>query len=375
MCAKSPWHPSDRREHAFAGRAVDAGVHVTFVEPPRDVRSIGRGSVTRYARGLTGHLLVETPPGLTVVARSTPVPGHRNRVAGAFEGALGRYVLGAYAPNGAPTVTNLPWHWTSSSGRGRRVFDCADDWTRLYPEARRPRLLDLFRRVADEADEVIVASSDLGYLFPGRTVVHVPNGADASDVAHTPAPQPLRRSAVYVGTLSERFDAATVAGVVGALPEWTLDIFGPCRYAGLGDRPSKELESLVVESHGRVRLRGPVPRSEVATTIDNADVVLVPNVAHLSVGQSSMKLFDSAARGRPTVVASGVTSNGADLPPATVVATTLDDWISGILRSLDEPAGLAEERIAWARANTWQHRWPAWSGAVFGGMAGRREES
>jgi hypothetical protein len=108
----------------------------------------------------------------------------------------------------------------------------------------------------------------------------------------------------------------------------------------------------------------------VASAIDAADVTLVPNVPHLSVGPSSMKMFDSAARGRPAVVAHGVTSDGDGLPPSTVVAATTDEWVTGILGCVEEPAGLAQERIDWARANTWEHRWPAWSRAVFGAMPG-----
>jgi glycosyltransferase involved in cell wall biosynthesis len=222
--------------------------------------------------------------------------------------------------------------------------------------------------VADEADEVVVASPDLAYLFPGRMPVHVPNGAEAGDVAERAVPAPRRRTAVYVGTLSERFDVPTVAEVLAALPEWSLDIYGPCRYAGLGDRPSAELQDLLAGAAGRARYHGPIPRSAVAAAIDSADVTLVPNVSRLSVGQSSMKVFDSAARGRPAVVAHGVTSDGDGLPPSTVVAATTDEWVAGILGSLEEPACLAQERIDWARANTWEHRWPTWSRAVFGAV-------
>jgi len=370
MCSKSRWTPSNRREHAFAGQALARGIEVTFLEPPTDLRSLREVGAITFARGARGRVLSGAPSGLTPVARSAPVPGHRNRIAEATESALGRWVLRSNGIDSEPSVTNLPWHWGTTTGRGRRVFDCADDWTHLYPERRRPRILDQFRRVADEADEIIVASPDLAYLFPGRAPVHVPNGAEEGDVVERAAPRPHRRAAVYVGTLSERFDVTTVARVMHQLPDWSLDIYGPCRYAGRGDQPSDELRAFLDTFAARVRFHGPVPRGAVGAAIDAADVTLVPNVPHLSVGQSSMKLFDSAARGRPAVVADGVTSDGDGLPPSTVVATTTDEWVTGMLSSLDEPACRAQERIDWARANTWEHRWPAWSRAALGAAAG-----
>ena len=366
ICSKSAWSPPNRREHAFARQALDRGIEVTFVEPPSDARSLRQVGVIDFARGARGRVVPGLPTGLTAVARSAPVPGHRNRIAQVGESTLGRWVLRAHVADGAPSVTNLPWHWGATAGQARRVFDCADDWTRLHPRERRPRLLELFRLVAEEADEIVVASKDLAYLFPGRAPVHVPNGADSADVAERATPRPRTRTAVYVGTLSERFDVPTVAQVLRQLPDWSLDVYGPCRYAGIGDQPSAELRAFLDDFAGRARFHGPIPRTAVAAAIDAADVVLVPNVSHLSVGQSSMKMFDSAARGRPAVVAHGVTSDGDGLPPATVVADTAEEWVAGILGCLDEPACLAQERIDWARANTWEHRWPAWSQAVFG---------
>ena len=370
VCSKSAWSPPNRREHAFARQALAHGIEVTFIEPPVDARSVLEVGAVAFARGARGRVLPGPPAGLTAVTRSAPVPGHRNRVAEVTEAILGRWVLHSHAADGAPSVTNLPWHWGATAGQARRVFDCADDWTRLYPEGRRQRMLEQFRRVADEADEVIVASPDLAHLFPGRQPVHVPNGAEVGDVAERPTPRPDRRTAVYVGTMSERFDVPTVAQVLRELPDWSLDIYGPCRYSGLGDQPSGELQTFLASFAGRARFHGPIPRSAVASAIDAADVTLVPNVPHLSVGQSSMKMFDSAARGRPAVVAHGVTSDGDGLPPSTVVAATTDEWVTGILGCVEEPAGLAQERIDWARANTWEHRWPAWSRAVFGAMPG-----
>ena len=100
--------------------------------------------------------------------------------------------------------------------------------------------------------------------------------------------------------------------------------------------------------------------------IDAADVVIVPNRPGLSVGQSSMKLFDVAARGRPAVVADGVSVSGGALPPGTAVAGDLGEWVDSVRLAPEEPVGVAVERLAWAGLHTWDHRWPHWATAVVG---------
>ncbi len=363
FCSKSSWHPAMRREHALARAAVRHGDTVTFVEAPRDVREL-RSGARHFLTDLVGTRSSTPVPGVRVIPRSTPVPGHRGGWAEDSDAWLLRRLLRRQTPADVPTVGNLPWQWPALSERRRAVFDCADDWFRLYPEARHPRFADLFRRIADQADAVVVAASDLGELFPGREVTVVPNGADASEIATTPAPLPGLRRLVYVGTLSERFDSPLVGALLQALGDWTLDLYGPCHYAGHGDAPAPELVDLLADH--RVHWHGPVPRAEVPMVIDAADVVIVPNRPGLSVGQSSMKLFDVAARGRPAVVADGVSVSGGALPPGTAVAGDLGEWVDSVRLAPEEPVGVAVERLAWAGLHTWDHRWPHWATAVVG---------
>jgi glycosyltransferase involved in cell wall biosynthesis len=179
-------------------------------------------------------------------------------------------------------------------------------------------------------------------------------------------PRPNRRCLAYIGTLSERFDVSIVTDVLRALPEWRLDVYGPCRYAGRGDRPAPELVGMLGAFADRVRWHGTIPRRAVPGAIDGADVIVVPIRADMAEGQSSMKLYDIAARGRPPVVARGVSSSGGEVPPGTHIADTLDEWIGGITASAVEPDDRAEARLAWARSNTWEHRWPGWASGVFG---------
>ena len=300
-----------------------------------------------------------------MVARSTAAPGHLNRLAEAIDTRLLRRVLAREAAH-APTVCNLPWQWPALVRQGRKVFDCADDWTKLFPASRRSRFLELFRQIAAEADEVIVASNDLARYFDGRPVRVVPNGANSADIAAPPRPRPNRNSFAYVGTFSERFDTATVAAMMRALPEWKLHLYGPCHYAGLGGRPAHELATLLEDFGHRISWHGAIARSEVHGAIDAADLVIVPLRSEMAVGQSSMKLFDVAARGRPAVVSRGVSTSDGELPPGTYVAASSDQWIAGITAAANEPSALAQIRVDWARSNTWEDRWPAWRDCVLG---------
>lgn len=358
-----------RREHAWARMALAHGYQVEFVESPVDIRSVRTDGAGAFIRGMSGTTAVSPLTGLRVIHRATPVPGHRGALAEQVDAGLLRHVLRRRVPADAPAVVNLPWHWPAVAGTRRATFDCADNWLHLYPEARHPRFRELFHRIADEADAIVVAASELAELFAGREVAVIPNGADASEIAPVASPPPRKRRMAYVGTLSERFDAEVMATVLAALPEWTFDIYGPCHYAGYGDAPAPEFNHLLDSMPDRIHWHGPIPRGRVSSAIDDADVVVVPNRPGLSVGQSSMKLFDVAARGRAAVVAEGVSVSGGSLPPGTAVATTVTEWVDAV-RSVDhEVASLAQARLAWARAHTWDRRWPEWEAAVTGGTA------
>jgi len=366
LCSKSPWRPAMRREHALVSVALGRGVGVSFVEPPTDVRQLGTTGPVPFVRALGGTVDGGVAPGLQVVARSAPVPGHRGRAAEQVDNALLTRVLARHTDPREPTVCTLPWQWPATSGRGRRVFDCTDDWTRLYPGSRTPRFRQLFARIAAEADQVIVVSPDLARLFAGREVQVVPNGADADAIAASATPRPGGHVLAYVGTLSERFDAGLVAGVLDARPEWRLELYGPCAYAGTGDRPAPELVGLLEGFGDRVRWHGTVRRDAVAGALDGADVAIVPNRTELSEGQSSMKLYDTAARGRPVVVTPGVGCAGPTDPPGTYVADGVEAWVAALDAAAAEGDGPAAARLDWARANTWDQRWPDWADGVFG---------
>lgn len=366
VCSKSTWEPAMRREHAFTRSALEHGVAVTFIEAPSDARSIGQSGPQEFLRGLRGVVRAGGDASLRIIARTTPVPGHRARPAELIDVTLLRRILADRTDDAGPTICNLPWQWRATRGRRFRVFDCADDWTRLLPSGRALRPAGLFQQIADEADAIIVASPDLMHRFGEREVCVVPNGADPRSITRVASERPGSHSLVYVGTFSERFDTDAIEYLMRAKLHCRLDLYGPCQYAGSGDRPAGELLELLRAFPERIRWHGAIPREDVPGAIDRADVVIVPHRSDRSEGQSSMKLFDSAARGRPAVVSAGVSCLNRGAPPGTYVAESADQWADTVTAAENEPADAAAARIAWACANTWDSRWPLWARSVFG---------
>lgn len=362
MCAKSTWQPSIRREHAFARQALGNHIETTFIEAPGDIRSFMTLGTREWTARLQGSACKELG-GPSVVSRTTLIPGHRHRLAAGADNALLRRILQRQESAGV-VVVNVPWQWKATAGiSARRVFDAADDWTALIPNRRR-EMESQYRQISDEADAVIVASPSLADLFSGRPTALVPNAAEASDIPSAASLPPRAHRLVYVGTLSERFDADLVDATLELLPEWQLDLYGQCRYAGAGDAPGASLLNLLSKYPSRVKWHSVVSRSRLPEVIDSADVFLVPNVSEAAAGQSSMKAFDCAARGRPMVTTAWPPGSAATRPPHTWEISNPGEAAESILAAAHEPVDHATRRCAWARDQTWDSRWPAWAAAV-----------
>lgn len=369
LCAKSPWLPTIRREHALALSAAAAGHHVVYVERAEDVRSVrGAREFTSYLGRLAGQRPAGAiGAGLQLARRTTLVPGHRAAVWRRIDCAGLAVQLRRIGAGSADTiVVNLPWHWPAvAKMRGvRKVFDLADDWARLIPR-RRAAIESLYRRISAQADEIIVAAPELSGVLEGRCAVLVRNAASAQTLAEPVQPAPGRRRLVYLGTLSERFDAALVGQVLHALPGWTLSLYGPCQYHAQADRPGRELSDLLRDRADQVRWHGPVARDDVARVLDAGDVLILPNNPALSLGQDSMKLYDYAARGRP-VVCTTLPGPASSRPPFTYECDTADAFAAAVVAAAAEPPERATARRRWAEHNSWSARMPLWLAAVHG---------
>jgi glycosyltransferase involved in cell wall biosynthesis len=365
FCAKSTWDPAIRREHELACLAAEAGHDVVFVERPRDIRTAVGGRGFAWARELRRpHVRREGP--ITTVRRSTMAPAHRGNVSTRLDAWLLAPVLDELRSQ--VIVATVPWEWpaVAQCEGARRVFDCADDWCKVMPP-RRARLRALYDRVAAEADAIICASESLAELFAPRQATVVRNGTPASLLATHPVPVPHHSTMVYAGTMSERFDAPLVAAVLERLPEWRLDLYGPCLYAGCAAEPDAELAHLLERWPSRITWHGAVERELLAARLDEGDVLVIPHRRRGAVdGGDAMKFYDYAARGKPVATTRWTDAIDTIAPPHTRVAATPEAFAAAVQEAAAEPSEFAEVRRRWAEANAWETRWAAWSRAVFG---------
>ena len=343
------------------------GHPVTLIERPRDIRAMGASEAGSWLRGVRAQPSAASDASTTIVERSTLLPPHLNALAERFDTKRLASVIRRWTPaSDATVVAMVPWQWPAvSSVRGRRrVLDLGDDWATLIPSRAR-RMRELYLRAAAEADEIVVVSEALAELFPDRRVRVVRNGVEDALLASSPAAPARARRIVYVGMLSERFDAPLVGQVLDRLPGWTAELYGRCAYRRNGSRPGADLAALLARADGRARWHGPVGRERLPDVLDRADVLLVPNRPHCA-GQDSRKIYDYAARGRPIVATSAAADGISELPPHSRLGDDADELAGLICDAQYESATAGRQRIEWAAAQSWDSRWLDWSAALFG---------
>jgi glycosyltransferase involved in cell wall biosynthesis len=369
VCSPNRWEPKIRREHAMIDLASRNGHAVAFIETAGDVRMLRR-SDTRAAwlRGWSGSGSVFLDGRVRVRRTSTIVPAHRGGLAARIDTWRLRRVL-QQEPDveSSVIVATAPWQWPAVQGVSRRrsIFDCGDDWAVLLP-GRHDAIRRLYDRIGREADAIVIASTELAQYFPPRKTAFIANGV-GGDVLDPPLTRrPVECRMVYVGTLNERFDAPLVAHIMRALPGWRLDIFGGCAYAGHGSAPGVEFRRLLVEHRDCIRWHGPVGRSDLSRILDSGRTLIVPHRAEWSAGQDSQKLYEYAARGRPTVSTNWSPRLASLGTPGLAVAEDAGTFVASILRLEDEHPHRAAERREWAEAQRWEDRWTAWRRSLFG---------
>jgi hypothetical protein len=365
ICAQSPWAPSIAREHRLARSAAADGEEVVFVEGPRDVRAwatpAGRRAWLAGARQRSS----EPWPGVRVIEQSTLVPGQRSSLAQRADAwRLVRALRGLPAA-GRVVVATRPWQWPAVRAvpAERRVYECGDDWPALIP-GRAAAIAELERQITGEADAIVLVSDTLAARFgPGRVSV-VPNGVD-SDLLAAPAAPADGARLVYTGTLSERVDADFLGRVMERLPDWELELYGPCQYAGRGAEPGADLARLLAGHGGRVRWCGAVERAGLPSVLDRGRVLVAAHRAALVRGQDSMKLYDYASRRRPIVSTPGALGPPELVRGAGVVEAATPEAFAEAVRRAGTGAGAAVAP-EWLERHRWSTRWRAWRADVLG---------
>jgi hypothetical protein len=337
------------------------------VQAPADAHRL-RTDPGNWWRHLRAARFQAVAPGISVTERSTVQPGLRHGLAERIDAGLLSSFLRRSNWNPALSVFLLPWEWRAARTLGGRVvFDCTDDWARLLPHAR--GLPGQLRRIADEADQIVVVNPVLADLFPGRTPVVVPNGTDQTLLSAPRTAVPAQRHAVYVGSIGQRFDVDLVRAVLTALPDWTLTVHGQLVFPQRAQPARERFLALARDTAGRFRYAGLAPRTDLPDLLDSATVALIPDVASRALGQSSMKTYDYCARGVPVVATTGHLEHSSDAPPHTYVVDGAAEMAAAMVAAADEPVSYAKERVDWAAERTWARRTDAWLGAALGGCA------
>jgi hypothetical protein len=368
FCSKSIWRPAIRREHALASTAAAHGHSVVFLERPLDIRTLShRRSARRWLRASIASTSRPREGAVTIVPTAALVPGHRGSFAENLEARrLRRDLARVEGIESATVVATQPWQWPAvrAASAARVVFDCADDWASLMPH--RQHAIDAWQvRIGHEADAVIAVSPDLAAGFGTRLHV-VPNGTHRELLCAPVRPPRSARRMVYVGTLSERFDAELVRAVLTLLPEWRLEIYGPAQYAGQGSRPAAEMRNLLAWGDGRVSWRPAIERSALAEAIDGGDVGVLPHRIRYTRGQDSMKFYDYAARGRPVVSTTPLAENERPVAGAVTVAAGPLEFAQAVDAAASAPPTATGWLRRWAEERSWDARWEAWQKAAWG---------
>jgi glycosyltransferase involved in cell wall biosynthesis len=300
-----------------------------------------------------------------VIKRSTLVRGQRSPTAGATDNLLLRRALARHGSPEDVLVSQLPWDWPAikATPASRRVFDMTDDWSELVPD-QATRFNGLYSDIASHADEIIVVNPALASRFPGRSPTVIPNAVHREHVVSART-EVTAKTMIYLGTLSERFDAPLMYDVLQALPDWQLVLVGACLYRQQGDSPAPELERLLAIGD-RVHWHGELPREEALALVDQAAVAVIPNRTLYSTGQDSMKLYDYAGRGKAIVTTAALRQGSHQQPGHVSFADDPMSFAEAVIETSRLPPSIAESQRAWALTNTWDSRWPAWSKAVFG---------
>jgi glycosyltransferase involved in cell wall biosynthesis len=248
-------------------------------------------------------------------------------------------------------ITNLQYATLDRIVRPRSlVYRCVDD---IRGFARAPRSLtraevDLLKR----CDFCFATSSSLAEKLKARGAkrVHIVRHgvdfarfADASslaepaDLARIPRPR-----IIYVGTLSEWFNAEWVSAAARSLPGYHFVLVGPRE---TGDAP--------MPAGPNVHLLGPRQPDSVPAYLHACDAAMIPfRVSPLVESVLPVKLYEFLAAGLPVVAARWRELEQVGAP--IVLAGNAEDFAEAVRRAPGSPG--RDERIAFARANSWERQ-------------------
>lgn len=197
------------------------------------------------------------------------------------------------------------------------------------------------------ADVVIATSAALEQhaLRKRADVLLLRNGCDFEHFASTARAKNVRPVIGYYGAIADWFDASLVAELATRRPDWDFVLVGST-YNG-------DVSRLAHLSN--VSLPGEEAYEALPEWLSRFDVAIIPfKRTPLTEATNPVKIYEMLAAGKPVV--SVPIPEVAALVPLVRIASSAAEFEREIASALSFDADAAEARRAFAREQTWQHR-------------------
>lgn len=341
------WSSRQQRPQMLSVAMATRGWRVLYIDPTPYVFGRGDAVIVGADRGvLLGRLRYRA------LRREDP---HLMSMGAARVAAFSAGVasLAAAAGMRSPVVLVQHPYWALAlRGLLRRalVYDCmdlhgafVDPFCSGFPAPERQLIAD--------ADVVTVTSAGLQRLAERiRPCTLIRNACDPDTfLSLGPPPAGGRPMVVYIGAISQWFDAALVLAIARAMPDFDIHLVGSPR----GCDVSK------LERMRNVRIAGEVGYRELPAHLARASVGIIPfRTNQLTRMTDPVKAYEYLAAGRPVVSSIPFETEGLPAPLVQRPAPTVDAWARSIRSALavaSDPAA-AQAARAFAAAHSWTHR-------------------
>ena len=256
------------------------------------------------------------------------------------------------SPVWAPWLAALPFRAV--------VYDCIDDLKVHVPTPQLRRVYDAWEaELLERASGVVASAQILGDGLRARrpelAVVTIRNGVDCEDfqrrAREAPRPSDLPRSGRpcvgFVGALYEWIDWELVGRVVAGLPDLDFVFVGPRNRSGRTAGGSSEAPNLF--------FLGVKPYAEVPAYIAAFDACWIPfKRDRVAAAANPVKLYEYLALGKPVV--STPVADPESFGGLVAFVGGSNEMIDELRRAVRDEGARGEDRVAFARTNSWDAR-------------------
>ncbi|MDP8225424.1 MAG: glycosyltransferase [Candidatus Lernaella stagnicola] len=260
------------------------------------------------------------------------------------EKGFSRPIFWCYPPTAQPFLTQID--------SAVSCYDCVDEYS-AFPGAWAIVTRKMEQRLLKSVDAVFTTAQS---LFEAKRPYNkhtyfVPNVADFGHFHKATTAKPIgrirniKRPVIgFVGAVNYKLDGELLATLFRLRPNWSFVFIGPD--CGFG------VDQLI--RHRNAHFWGRKDIDELPAIMAGFDVCMIPYKLNRYIeGVLPLKFFEYLATGKPVVA-----TKMAELEkytPMVDLITTPEDFVNAVERRLaDDPH--REQRLALARANSWEHR-------------------